>query len=473
MDVELEKSVWLSDLTQPCSTEEITKYFSRAGPVSNVVIPIKDNTHALVVFESEESITGAMKLDGKSFRGDTLYVSIPGKDEYNQAFPSLPGPAGALSGANTKQLLQDSLQALSATEMMSVLSSLTQWGKERITHLESNASGSKNQPETHYSEDSVDANMPVNDEQYDHVSFQDQRQGQLPRQYPGNVPPLQYVPAVGCPRIVYFSGDAGKGEASYQQWRNEVKCLVNERQSPANIMQGIRRSLKGTAAEVLINLGEAVTIDHILEKFDVIFGSALTLEATLEDFYTSRQHEDEKAVVWGCRLESLLTEVQRKGVLTTNTEEMLKTKFWGGLTDQRVKDALRHRFDCGEDFRKLLKAARSVEHETRSTTVMHHAAKKETHQKQVHVQAVQSGSPLEKKMDALMKTIEDMNKRIQNLEHTPQPTKGFEANKPSPGMIVSPETRECHYCKETGHLIKDCRKLLRKRQAQQASGNGQ
>ena len=72
------------------------------------------------------------------------------------------------------------------------------------------------------------------------------------------------------------------------------------------IMQAVRRSLKGTTAEVLLNLGAQVQPDEVIEECDIIFGNVLTNEAILEEFYTCRQRDRKAAVEWGCRVESLL-----------------------------------------------------------------------------------------------------------------------------------------------------------------------
>ena len=117
---------------------------------------------------------------------------------------------------------------------------------------------------------------------------------------------------------------------------------------------------------MLLNLGEDVTPHNILQKFEVIFGVALSAEALLEEYYTARQKDGEAAAVWGCRLESILNKVHRRGYVTNNLPEMLRTKFWSGLIEERVKNAIRHKFDAIEDFESLLRALRAVELENQT-----------------------------------------------------------------------------------------------------------
>ena len=55
----------------------------------------------------------------------------------------------------------------------------------------------------------------------------------------------------------------------YEVWRYEVRCLkVDGLLSEANVLQAIRKSLRGTARETLIPLGEEATSDSMIAKLD-------------------------------------------------------------------------------------------------------------------------------------------------------------------------------------------------------------
>ena len=45
------------------------------------------------------------------------------------------------------------------------------------------------------------------------------------------------------------------------------------------------------------------------------------------------------------------------------TRQMLRSKFWSGLTNERVKDAIRHHYEAGKSFEDLLVEARAREDE--------------------------------------------------------------------------------------------------------------
>ena len=289
---------------------------------------------------------------------------------------------------------------------------------------------------------------------------------------PQITPPPGFAPfqSLQYPKIIFFSGDQGK-DASYLQWRNEVKCLMNEGHPASNICQGIRRSLKGTAADVLLNLGEDATPQKIVTKFDVIFGDALTSEALLEEYYTARQKENEHAAVWGCRLETILNKVLRRGYLSSNITEMLRTKFWSGLRDDRVKNAIRHKFDANQDFESLLRAARSVELEGIGKEQLDAPKPKVT--PQTVKMNVQQTPTLESRFEDLLREMSAMRSELRDLCQ----------REPTPQMDDKAQLRQrlrstgsCFYCHEPGHFIADCTKRPPRPSSQQqptASGNGQ
>jgi len=263
------------------------------------------------------------------------------------------------------------------------------------------------------------------------------------------------VPQSNIPKLGTFSGDdpVGKGEIPYDQWKQEVKCLTRENYSDNVVMLSIRRSLKSTASSVLVNLGANVTSDTVLDKFEIVFGNVLPSEMLLESFYTARQNETESIVAWGCRIESLLNKAKQQGTIT-GTEDMARTKFWSGIRDERVKAALRHKFDSGENFQELLKNGRMLEHEfnVKSPSV------------KLKSQSVEVPSELK----SVLSRMDKLEKKVsQLLGKDSKPTNS--------------ETSQlfCRYCKRTNHTIEDCRILARKKAKasensdQSASGTAQ
>ena len=62
------------------------------------------------------------------------------------------------------------------------------------------------------------------------------------------------------PKLSAFSGEAGKGEVSFNQWRYELQTL-RKSYSDLALREGIQHSLRGAAADVVHNMGPNVQLD--------------------------------------------------------------------------------------------------------------------------------------------------------------------------------------------------------------------
>ena len=175
-------------------------------------------------------------------------------------------------------------------------------------------------------------------------------------------PQVQYTTLVP-PRFAMFSGVGQKGESSYAQWRSELDSVWHSGlYQEALIMNSVRRSLRGRAADVLLAMGSNVSVEQVLAKFDVRFGDVRPSDRTLEQFFTARQLPNESVSAWGCRLEDLLSQVNDPdGAVAARA--MLRSRYWSGLYSDQIRNALRHHFDEGIDFEALLRQARIAEQE--------------------------------------------------------------------------------------------------------------
>ena len=170
------------------------------------------------------------------------------------------------------------------------------------------------------------------------------------------------------PRVSLFSGEpTGKGEVTYDVWKFEVECLLKGKlYTPEAIALGVRKSVKGGASRVLMHAGAEATVNEILAKFDKVFGTVVSGETLLQQFYSEVQQEGESVATWGCRLEDILRRAQERGKVPTGAfDQMLQTKFWSNLNSERVQSALRHKLGSIKDFDALLAAAREAEQEIR------------------------------------------------------------------------------------------------------------
>ena len=136
----------------------------------------------------------------------------------------------------------------------------------------------------------------------------------------------------GFPRISTFTGSP-KGETTYELWRYEIQCLVSEKvYRDDQILQAIRRSVKGEAANVLMRLGSSASIHTILQKMNSIYDTIDSGQRILGQFYSAEQEDSENVSQWGCRLEHLISKAVIRGeVNKSHVDEMLRHAFWEGL----------------------------------------------------------------------------------------------------------------------------------------------
>lgn len=171
------------------------------------------------------------------------------------------------------------------------------------------------------------------------------------------------------PRIATFSGeDSSKGDTTYDLWKFEVECLLEGGIYPeAVVCQAVRKSLKGQAAGTVKRMGTGVTVKQILRKLEDVYGVVDTGETLLAEFYGAKQGKDEDVTSWSCRLESILDRaMERHPVARDVMNEMLRSRFWNGLT-QKLKDVSRHKFDSVQDFDALRRELRAIEREYKVT----------------------------------------------------------------------------------------------------------
>ncbi|XP_061196784.1 uncharacterized protein LOC133205059 [Saccostrea echinata] len=166
-------------------------------------------------------------------------------------------------------------------------------------------------------------------------------------------------------KLPTFSGSeqTQKGEVSYDVWSYEVRCLKG--QWPDHVLlQPVRSSLKDTAREILIPLGENATVDNILAKLDDFYGNVCTPENIMQKFYSDHQQEGESNVSYGSRLEQCISKAVKLGHIDVNAKDaMLRSKFWSGLKSSQLRNATRHKYESVKEFHSLLREIRQIEQE--------------------------------------------------------------------------------------------------------------
>ena len=112
---------------------------------------------------------------------------------------------------------------------------------------------------------------------------------------------------MGTPWISTFSGDAtpGKTKVSFVQWYYEVQS-IKDHYPEAVVQESIIRSLKGAAAGMARHVGPTTSINHILGKISVIFGTVASFDILMQNFYKVTQGNNEKVPSFARRLEGSL-----------------------------------------------------------------------------------------------------------------------------------------------------------------------
>ena len=102
---------------------------------------------------------------------------------------------------------------------------------------------------------------------------------------------------ISTPKISTFSGNVapGKTEVSYKQWSLEVQC-IKDHYPESVVRESIMRSLKGAAADMAHYMGPTASVSKILEKLSVIFGTVMSFDMLLQNFYKIMQGVTKKCL---------------------------------------------------------------------------------------------------------------------------------------------------------------------------------
>ena len=202
------------------------------------------------------------------------------------------------------------------------------------------------------------------------------------------------------------------------------------------------------------------------------------------------QNFSERIVAWSCRLESHLSRLSERG-LVSNVDEMIRTRFWHGLHGSKFKEALRHRFERGESYRDLLTSSRSLEHEfnyvvSNQSSPRDLSSNRKMSNPKTEIN-LQETSNFQRQLDSLSKQLACMQKDFSamqtSISNTLRPKSNQANSHPSKPPELRPfnpksnqanshpsKTPECFYCHEITHFIRDCPKLKRKNECS-ISGN--
>ena len=243
------------------------------------------------------------------------------------------------------------------------------------------------------------------------------------------------------PKLSVYSGITGR-DTSFGRWKHEVTCLMAEH-TESVVLGAIRRSLRSPAADILMHVDQHAPVSTIMRKLEAIYGMVCTGQTILQKFYSDSQSTSERVAEWACRLEDLAYKAVEKGMMTREAApNILKTQFWSGLRDARLKDALRHRRHT-LDVDELIVEARELEEEYSSEVMTSQKATAQQQQKQ----------PTE--MELLMQLIKKMDARMDKMESMIASSSSTQKDSPAQ---QNRKPAKCTKCQQDGHLYYACRK---------------
>ena len=177
------------------------------------------------------------------------------------------------------------------------------------------------------------------------------------------------------PKVKTFSGETPtpKGEVSYEQWRHEIVC-IREVYPVQTAMEGVRRSLRGQAADMVRYLGPTATVGDVVDKLDVIYGRIATLDVLMQDFYSLVQGKGEKVSNFVSRLEGAMNHIRQLHpgrVKEVEVAQHMRERFFHGM-HKGLRNSVRFIYEGSDaDYYQLMRAARKTESE--GTEVRAHA----------------------------------------------------------------------------------------------------
>ena len=205
------------------------------------------------------------------------------------------------------------------------------------------------------------------------------------------------------PKLSAFSGEAAKGEVSFDQWSYELQTL-RKSYSDLALREGIQHSLRGAAADVVHNMGPDVPLDMILKKFTIIYGNVKSFDLLMRDFYRADQGEDETIPSYATRIEGLLSQIRDRfpdQLPLQEEQRLLKDRLFHG-SRKSIRDSLKYCFaDASIDYMHFLEECRKSEEEGK---------------------AGQAGAPAKAKVKAAAATLcpnkdEGLSKQLKYQQH--------------------------------------------------------
>ena len=268
-------------------------------------------------------------------------------------------------------------------------------------------------------------------------------------------------------RLSLFSGDSKTkgGEVPFESWRYEVECLQNDRHIAADTLGLIvRRSIRGEAGQIVLHMGADTPVEAIILKLEGLYGTVESGAVLLQQLYDSKQNQDETISAYCARLQLAINRAEKRGGISPSSrDQTLKVVFWKGLSDQKVKQAIQHKFETVTNFDELIRAARAAEQESIDFTRFHatNPPPTKTRPPQPTNRVATSFANInETESDLIESKIDELSEKLNRLESDtkraphPQASIGNPPNRQNPPQ--NPWHNKCFNCGRVGHYARNC-----------------
>lgn len=220
------------------------------------------------------------------------------------------------------------------------------------------------------------------------------------------------------PKLPIFSGE--QKHASFENWEFEIRCMQKEKIPTSKIIAAIRRSLQGQAILTLRSIGinNINDLETILLKFKSVYGSTISAQTVLSNFFQIKQNEGETAGNFAMRLENCLTQAIELGrVNQSEKEQMLREAFHSGLNTQ-LKMGVDYLFSLGSiSFDQLVVKVKTKEIELGLTN-------------KAKVNAIQANE-----IEKLTAQVAQLKTQLQEIEKLKNPTCNHTQSSDHPGQF--------------------------------------
>jgi hypothetical protein len=418
-----EQTVSVANIPCDIQEQELSDHFSPAGGIQNILVHRDVKTgfcsgKAYIVFDNQSSVTvavaqlGSVKLAGKTGNPVLLVIKPAAKDEESDIVTFL----SKASVSSHSDSLDDFLNQLSPEDIDKLADRI----KAKLSTSKQNSILSQ---------------------------------------------PVKYQISQK-PRLPLFSGDSTSKDIPYYQWRHHVDCLLNNpAYSDSDISDAIRFSVKGTAAEISLCIGPNAKPSEILDQFDISFGDVSSKSLLREQFFSAKRSKEESMVAWHTRLKKLMHSAQLKGAISTSeAEDCLRSRFWWGINNERIHEALRVDHNNKVSMNSLLASARGLEEEYSDTTPNSSTASNSKTSRSVsNLQALPSKKisqqqAQEPTLSDVMQAFKDFSKKVDHMESRLTKVEHQQRNnhRGPPSGQQQEGSKFCERCKRKNHTIQDC-----------------